>query len=749
MKKPFLLSNFILFGLFSLSAQAQNSLKSNVDINKAWDKVYQELNYDSIIESYAPVFEVETFGEDVDKEKCEKNYSALKAGAKKILVSISLNYWTYRCASVLDRKQDEEQYLQNFSLLAKNAFDQASDFRLAKPIRVLHSSDIFSLVDASGNVLLDQYFDLERFGRQLPWVVVLLDKETNRQRSYAFDFVDLVSRTSAPKNGEFRAFRVALSRELIANYRKQDWQVGVDAQAVLEAVSEKDKAAQLNILKPMALKGYKNSSDLMLATCIREKDDACGQFMVDAMLDSLEQKDTEAMIRMAALYSAGVGVKQDTSAALSLMKSAEKLSGDNGLALRHFVVLHDNKESVLGMPLKVQQFLETEAFKKEKPMLLSSYISMQVKASDVTKVLEQYADRLGSAANAGNIDVYNLYSASFLIKGNKAEQIKWLEVAAKNGNARAQMNWAKYQLEQDPSAEAKAAEWMLESAKNGELEAMQWLVNYYFEKQQWVAAAGWAESGLNFSDLRSGLQLAYIYLMEPEGTGFTEAGAVKVLEAMSSEHDSAKARTLWAGLLLRGKTLKHDAAKAKELLLKDALKNDADAMSLLGASMMTGDIEPKDVKGGLAWLEKAAALGNQNAKRGLAEYLYSSNATAEEMARAKKLWTELAIKSSPSNINTYAWTLCTSTYPGYADAKTGLNLMHLLEQKDLSITYRDTYAACLAANDDFKQAVTQQQQVVDELGKRPKDEQRLMLGMKQRLALYQKSQTYTETPGER
>jgi hypothetical protein len=148
-------------------------------------------------------------------------------------------------------------------------------------------------------------------------------------------------------------------------------------------------------------------------------------------------------------------------------------------------------------------------------------------------------------------------------------------------------------------------------------------------------------------------------------------------------------------------------------------------------------------------LEKAANFGSKNAKRSLAEYLYSSNATPEEMARAKKYWSELAVKSSPANINTYAWTLCTSTYPGYADAKTGLSLMQLLEEKDLSASRRDTYAACLAANNDFKQAVVQEQRVLDELGKRPDSDKKILLAMKQRLALYQKSQVYTEAPDAR
>ncbi len=746
MKKIFCFGQILLFGFFAITAQAQASLKTGADIEAGWKKLYAEFDYEKLMDLYDPVFEVEVFDADVDKATCEKNYDALLQGVKKVPVSISLNYWAYRCAATLAKTQDEELYLQNFSVLAKHAFDQGSDFRLAKPIRVMHSSDIFSLVDASGNILADQYLSFEKFGRYMPWVVVLLDKETKRQRTYEFDFIDLIARTSSPKIAHFRAFRVELMRNLIKRYSKQDWQVGVDAQAALDFSSLDDSAKQMELLKPLVLKEYKHASDLMLSICLGKKDKACGEFMIDAMLDALERKDTAAMVRMAALYAAGVGVKQDADAAIGLLKSAEQLSGNKGISLRHFAVLHDEKSTVLALPVKLQQYLETEAFNKNKPMLLSPFLSMMSYGSDMTKTLQRYGERIGPSAEAGNIDIYNMYSVHFLLKGNKPEQMKWLEASAKAGNARAQLNWAERLLELDPKDEARAEAWMLEAAKNGEFEALQWLVTYYYDKEQWLDAAGWAESGLNFSDLRSGLQLAHIYALEPEGTDFTEADAIRILEAMVEEHDSAKARTLWARILLNGKTVKHDPVKAKAMLLKDAEKNDVDAMVLLGGSLIYGDIPPKDVKAGLAWLEKASALGSNYAKNVLAEFLYKRNADAADLQRAKKLWSESATADSPASINTYAWTLCTSSYPGYMDAKAGLKQIQTLDLKTMTLAQRDTYAACLAANNDFKQAVVQQQQVVDAIAKERGKDDKTSSGMRQRLVMYQKSQTYTEAP---
>lgn len=748
MKKIFCFGQILLFGFFAFAAQAQTSLKNGSDIEAGWKKLSAEFNYEKLMDLYDPVFEVEAFEEDVDKAACEKNYDSLLQGVKKVPVSISLNYWTYRCAGALGKTQYEEFYLQNFSLLAKHAFDQASDLRLAKPIRVMHSSDIFSLVDASGNILADQYLSFEKFGRYLPWVVVLLDKETKRQRTYEFDFVDLIARLSSPEIGNFRVFRVELMRSLIKRYSKQDWQVGVDAQAALDFSSLDDSVKQMELLKPLVLKEYKHASDLMLSICLGKKDKACGEFMIDAMLDALERKDTAAMVRMAALYAAGVGVRQDADAAIGLLKSAEQLSGDKGISLRHFASLHDEKNIVLALPVKLQQYLEAEAFNKNKPMFVSPFISMMSHGSDMAKTLQRYGERIGPSAEAGNIDVYNMYSVHFLLKGNKPARIKWLEASAKAGNARAQFNWAEHLLEQDPDDQASAEPWMLEAAQNGEFEAIQWLVDYYYDREKWKDAAGWAESGLNFSDLRSGLQLAYIYALEPEGTGFTEADAVQILEAMVNEHDSIKARNLWARILLQGETYKHDPVKAKALLLKGAEKNDVEAMILLGSSLLRGDIPPKDEKAGLVWLEKAAALDSKPAKSMIAYYLYKQNASVDALMRAKKLWSESVDADFPADVNNFAWTLCTSNIPGYRDGKTGLKHMQSLDLKTITLAQRDTYAACLAESGDFKEAVIQQQQVVDAvLAKFGKDDKSLP-GMRQRLSMYQKSQTYTETPAD-
>lgn len=745
-KKKKVFAIVILAVAFSDSAYALESGLQATDIEAGWNKMHAEMNYDQVIDAYDPVFAVEDYEGELDKEKCHKNYAGLTASAKKLPVSLAINYWAYRCAVSLGKAADEEQYLKNFSQLTKHAFSQSSDFTLAKPIRVLHSSDIYTVIDASGMALVDQYLNLEKFGRYLPWVVSLWDQEKKQQVTYQFDFLDAMSRLSNRESGDYRAYRVAIARSLISAYKDKEWQVGVDAQAALDAAFTADVGKKMEILKPQAQKQLKLSSDSLVSICLAKKDTACAQFVIDSMLDALESQDVQAMVRMAVFYAAGVGVKQDANAAITLLKSAEQLTGEKALALQHFVELQSTKPLVLAMPEKLMAYLDAEGAKPTKQSLLLPLMNMKSTATNFDTVIPQFGMRLANSVKAGNIDLYHLYSLYFLLKKQTPERLQWLEAAAVAGNGRAQLHWAKHLLSLEKPNEQKAAEWMLEAAKNGELAAIQWLTEYYFRNEKWKHAAGWAESGMNYSDLRSSLQLAYIYSLEPEGTDFKESDAVVVYESIAKEHDSVEARYLWARLLLSGRSVKHDPEKAKALLLQDAEKNNAESMALLGSAMLSGAIGKRDIDGGLAWLEKASAKNSQFAKRILAQYWYVEAKDAETRARAKKLWAAIAVKESPSTVNGYAWTLCTSVHADYLDPKTGLGLMNMLDIGKMSAAHRDTYAACLAANGDFTQAVKQQQQVVNEVEKKYGKKDEAFTSMLARLNLYQKNKTYTEVP---
>lgn len=744
--KKIILCVFNILLLASFSVQAQQKSAAPLDLDAEWKRLLAERSYDETIALYAPVFEVEQNTEDsMDKEKCAEHYSALKSGVSKLPMSAALTYWSYRCAEVVGNEQEAEKYLQHFSQIAKHAFAQASDQSVARPIRIINQSDMFALVAASGLSIVEQYLDTSNIGRYMPWVMVLWDEKDQRERSYSFDFLEFISTTADKTLGTTRAYRSATARGLIRSYAKAEWEPALDALATLESQSSESVQARIDILKPQALRSARLSSTRMFVHCIEGKNQSCGQSLVDGMLDALEAKQSSAMVRMAALYSAGIGVKQDADASIGLLKAAEKRTDEKGLALYEFMFLQFNKDQIAAMPPKLMEYLERECFLPNKGKAAPAFIYMQMRKTGNEAALQKYGTKLEPVALAGVEDSYELLASYYAVTKNELQAQRWLEAAARAGHAFSQYRYAiELQASKDKSKQAQVSDWMLESARNGNLEAINWVADEYYDLQRWQEAAAWYETASDDGDVDAALELAGVYSLEPKGTDYTEQDAANIYKSLSENHDSASARREWAKLLIFGKTLKHDLAKARQLIQQDADKNDAKSMALLGSVLLYGQFGAVDEKNGMAWLEKAEAAGDLEALNTIATFLYYRKGDEVGLKRSKLLWLKASLKKYMPAINNFAWALCTSSYPGYIDEKSGLALFKMSNVDQLNIGHRDTYAACLAANGDFKTAILQQQKVLDQMKARGFDNEGSMADMKGRLVLYQKNQSYLE-----
>jgi TPR repeat protein len=748
------MKNFLVFALaFLLCApvgyvNAEVFTPSAADLDKAWDQLFAKVKYTEIVAEYEIVFKVEqSVDEPVDKQRCADNYSALSAGVKKLPMSLALSYWTYRCAEALGKEQQTEQYLQHFSAIAKYTLAQASDQRLAKPIRIMAHSDIVPLLSAADMSLRYQYIDVGNLGRYLYWSFVAWDEKDQRERTYRFDMLETIAKTSEPSLADFPAFRMALAKSLINEYAKDDWFAAQDAQVVIEASELPSLQAQLDKLKPMVLRGGYVASEQMFIRCALHKDQRCAEVLVDSMLDELEQKRVDVMVRMAALYSVGLGVKQDPDAAIALLNAAEKRSGDKGLALSYFMYLQFDKAQIQSMPIKLKNFLENESFLPNKGKAAAEFVSMQIRLRAEKETMLQYGPRLAALAKAGVEDVYALYAMYLVHVDNKTEYMRWIEAAARAGHPFVQRLYASdlYALK-DKTKELEAFNWLLESARNGHLPSMMTVADGYFKAGLWANAVGWYESAGNLGNQDALFKLAEIYSMEPEGTDYTEKNAEELYQSMIDHYDSAKARREMARLLMHGDTVKHNLVKARQLLLKDAEQNDVDSMIMLGTALLHGSLGDVNEKDGLAWLEKAIAKDSPAAMDAMAMYFYSRKPDVANLARAKMLWEKAVEKKHPRSVNNYAWNLCTTSYDGYGDSKKGLMLFKLLDVNNLILGYRDSYAACLAANNDFEEALKQQQLVISGMKDLGLEKTQDMKNMLVRLELYRKKMPYVELP---
>jgi TPR repeat protein len=732
--------------LISLSAQAQENPPSLLDLDVEWKHVLTSQTYDDVIDQYEPVFEVEqNTTTAIDKDKCGKHYAALKSGVAKLPISAALAYWTYRCAEVSGSEREAEQYLQHFSLVAKHAFAQASDQSLAKPIRVINQSDIFALVAASGLTIIEQYFDTTDIGHYMPWVVVVWDEKDQRERSYSFDMLEFVCATSEKKLGYTRAYRAVTARGLIRSYAKAEWEPAQDALAWLESVSLESTQAEMDRLRSFVLRNGRTSSTRMFLHCIESKMQSCGQTLVDGMLDALEAKHSSAMVRMAALYSSGIGVKQDADASIALLKAAEKRTGNKGLALYDFMFLQFDKDQINGIPDKLMTYLESESFLPEKGKAAPAFVYLQMRKLGNDAAVAKYGAKLESFALAGVEDSYELFSIYQQSKGNELQFQRWNEAAARAGDALSQRFYASYLKEsKDPAKQAQAFDWMLESARNGNLNAINQVADQYYDQQRWQEAAVWYGSASDKGDVDASFALADLYADAPQGTDYTEEDAIGIYESLSKNNDLAKARREWAKLLMFGQTTKHDLARARALIQQDVDNNDSDSMVMLGAALLYGQFGAVDEKTGMVWLEKAETAGNVEAANSIATHLYYQKGDEASLKRAKTLWLRASLKKYMPAINNFGWSLCTSSYPGYQDPKSGLALFKLSDVTRLAPSHRDSYAACLAATGDFKAAISNQQGVIDEMKRRGLEKSAIMSEMLKRLVLYQKNQSYVE-----
>ncbi len=534
---------------------------------------------------------------------------------------------------------------------------------------------------------------------------------------------------------------------MIRSYAKAEWEPAQDALSSMESLSLENSQARMDKLKPWVLRSARASSTRMFVYCVEAKSQTCGQTLIDGMLDALEAKQASAMVRMAALYSAGLGVSQDAEASIKLLKAAEKRTGDKGNALYDFMFLQFDKGQVAAMPAKLMDYLEAESFLPGKGKAASSFVYMQMRKMGNEAALQKYGARLEASALAGVEDSYELYAIYEGAKENQAKYDRWIEAAARAGHAFSQYYYASaLQDSKDAAKQSQAFDWMLESARNGNLKAINWVADEYYDRQRWEEAAAWYESASDEGDIDASFDLAELYANAPKGTSYTETDAVAIYQSLSENGDSAKARREWAKLLVFGTTLKHDPVKARQLIQQDVDKNDSDSMSLLGSLLLYGNLGAVDEKNGMSWLEKAESAGNVDAANTLAAYLYFRKSDEASLKKAKSLWLRASLKKYLPAINNFAWTLCTSSYPGYQDPKGGMALFKLVDTENLPPSYRDSYAACLAATGDFKAAIVNQQRVIDDIKKRGLEENAAVPEMRDRLALYSKNQVYIELP---
>ncbi len=130
-------------------------------------------------------------------------------------------------------------------------------------------------------------------------------------------------------------------------------------------------------------------------------------------------------------------------------------------------------------------------------------------------------------------------------------------------------------------------------------------------------AKGWLQSAVLGHDVDAAYLLALIYERDIADVG-TPAKAAELYEAMIADYNDVRARRRLALLLLDGKGVEADTARAETLLVKRRFQWRCGVAVDARRSSAGGCGCGRPSTGDLAWLRKAAAAGDADARVSLA-----------------------------------------------------------------------------------------------------------------------------------
>lgn len=742
----------LLAGLFALSATP--GLAAEIDgspaaVEAAWTRFLREADADAVYQAYSNALAVEDDDQQVSAEACREHAVALDKAVATVPVGLTIQYNAYRCAELLGDEETAERQLAWFSALARFALASAPQDWDAAPIRVVAGRDIYTLLEASGLEFRYQSLETSPQRRHLMVQVAAWDPEDKRERHLHFDFVDTYVQLSRQDGrSAFPAFRKSYQDNVIRQFAEQNQIMGVDQDSVRRAYGSDDPAERVTLLRPAAEIGGVNAAFVWMLACREDPIPGCGEGLVDALLPAAEKEYGTPTILLALAHSYGVGVEKDERAGLVLLDAADRIMGPGRATI-------DYARYVLGMGETFSDALEQRLAKAAARGLSAATVLLAISHADPESELWTASDlaAVQAAAEAGSASATAAMAMQLRRRGDDTQAVKWLAKAAAIGNAESQDTYSRYLAEGRGTAKDPVASrtWRLQAAAGGDTDAMLSLGWEAWGKKQGRDAELWFVSAAMYGSREAVFELAGLYSEDLEGVEGKPARGVALLKDLEQTSDGPKARRFLAELHLRGVGVEKDPAKARAYYLQDAERDDRESQAMLGLAMMKGDFGVPEVAEGEAWVNKAIAGGYTPAIDGLAFHYFYRVGEKAGRARALEMWRgALDAEDNQLVLNNLAWVLCATPHEDAYSPEEGVVIARrLAESEFLPSGEIDTIAACLAANGEFAEAVTRQEEAIAELVQyNPEDDS--LPGMRDRLALYRSGKAYREsgTPGD-
>lgn len=723
---------------FALPARATD------DIAADWRTLLTEGDGEAIYATYDLIDAVTVDGV-IDAARCRDNAEAIAKALVTNPVGLALWSMAQECARATGDTSLAERRANRFEALLRHTF---ANFRIGQelPMRVVSMRDIDAVIAASGQEQLYATYWPYDGERTLSYTVGLWDEKTQRETMLEFDFLDtMVSLRRDDPDAEFPKFRWGLVEALGEN--AQEHSPGSEL-ARLHEFHQATGPEALAVMRRHAQDGNFMAAMTLGVLCGEKQELGCRDDAIDALLPFAEKRHALALTTLAFVHARGSTRSSDLAAARALIEQADQRLGDSqGSAV--FLVLAGSSVDRVRLLRLIDNSLGKAARRGD---LAAGLAYTAVRTLQQGKVPGKRERGYIESAAAQGIPRAQFALAKLLAaEHNIAQALPLMRAAADAGLAEAQL-WmgVVYYLGKSGLAVDKelGLEWLKKAGHGGIAKASAMVGAHYFDDAVDPAALkhvqGWLQSAVLGNDVEATYLLALLYERNSPGIGTPEQAAA-LYETLIAEHDDMRARRRLAKLLLEGKGVKADPARAEALLIKGAAGGDDDSQWLLGRLLVRDGNEAERRAEGLSWLRRAAAAGNTDARLSLASALWYGRGGAPEHAAARELWQGLIRDDVIMARNEFAWAVCTPRDAALLDAKAGIAATESLATRDkASWVLLDTFAACQAASGDYAAAVATQRRAITQLESKSPPNEKTLASMRGRLAQYERRERAVE-----
>lgn len=336
----------------------------------------------------------------------------------------------------------------------------------------------------------------------------------------------------------------------------------------------------------------------------------------------VEEGDPEAAYTLGRLYQQGEEVPADPAQALKWYEVAMK--GGKGEAYRGAALLYGKGQGVPRDAKKATELMEKAALMGSLPAAMALGKTIQHDPSYYLEADDEKAlTWLKRASAVGDSGAVKLIANYYLTKGDVAEALQYLEKSAESGNVGSMLNLYKLytdgtQVKADPARASRYLEQARQSSnvslsdrvKLGKL-LMDPLDPHYDPKLGVEYLKGAAEAGHKPSIV----QLAKFY--SNKRSTYYDPSQAFIWHSKAAAEGALNSMLWVAEALTTGVGTKKDKEQARIYFfqaLQRVKTGDAEVLSRIGQAYKLGYGTDRNIIEGLKWFEKAAKLGDPNAK---------------------------------------------------------------------------------------------------------------------------------------